>query len=87
MPGSQWRLLTTLPDLPTAQLLAGILAAEGVAVRVMSDAGVLGQAAPSRIYVEATQLLRAQHSLAQRQFSDEELGRLACAAAPADPEP
>jgi hypothetical protein len=52
----------------------------------MSDAGVLGQAAPSRSYVEATQLLRARHSLAQRQFTDEELGHLACSAAPADPE-
>ena len=86
MPGSEWRLLETLPDLPSAQLLAGILAAEGIAVRVMSDAGVLGQAAPSRIYVEATQLLRARHSLAQRQFTDEELGHLACSAAAADPE-
>ena len=86
MPEPKWRLLTTLPDLPSAQSLAGILAAEGIGVRVMSDAGVLGQAAPSRIYVEATQLLRARHSLAQRQFTDEELGRLACGTATADPE-
>ena len=33
MPGSEWRLLETLPDVPSAQLLAGILAAEGIAVR------------------------------------------------------
>ena len=64
MPGSQWRLLTTLPDLPTAQLLAGILAAEGVAVRVMSDAGVLGQAAPSRIFVASEHWQQAQAFLA-----------------------
>jgi hypothetical protein len=83
MRGSEWRLLTTLADLPSARLLAGILGEEGIAVRVMSDAGVLGQAAPSRLYVEAAQLQRARHSLAQRQFSDEELGRLAAGAPPA----
>src|SRR6266550_8223012 len=53
MPDSEWRLLTTLSDLPSAQSLAEVVAAEGVVVRVMSDAGVLGQAAPSRIYVAA----------------------------------
>ena len=49
MSDSEWHLLTTLSDLPSAQSLAEVLAAEGVVVRVMSDAGVLGQAAPSRI--------------------------------------
>ena len=82
----KWRLLTTLSDLPTAQLLAGILGEEGIAVRVMSDAGVLGLAAPARIYVGAEQLQRARHSLSQRQLSDEELGQLA-ADAPATDEP
>jgi hypothetical protein len=53
---------------------------------VMSDAGVLGQAAPSRIYVEATQLGRARYSLSQRQFTDEELGLLASGALPAEHE-
>jgi hypothetical protein len=56
----KWRLLTTLPDLPSAQSLAQVLAASGMDVRVMSDAGVLGQAAPSRIYVAADQLATAQ---------------------------
>jgi len=77
MPRSQWRLLTTLPDLPSAQSLAEVLAAEGIGVRVMSDAGVLGQAAPSRLYIDAAQFHRAQLSLAQRRFSDEELAVLA----------
>jgi len=86
MPLPEWRLLTTLPDLPSAQSLAEILAGEGVVVRVMSDAGVLGQAAPSRIYVEATQLARARYSLSQRQFTDEELGLLASGALPAEHE-
>ena len=76
MPESEWRLLATLPDLPSAQSLAEVLGAEGIAVRVSSDAGVLGQAAPSRIYVGAAQLHQAQQSLSQRQFSEEELARL-----------
>jgi len=84
MSESEWRLLTTLTDQPSAQSLAGILEAEGIAVRVSSDAGVLGQAAPSRIYVNATQFQRAKNSLAQRQFSDEELTVLSAGLMPAD---
>lgn len=78
----RWRLLNTLTDLPTAASLAQVLAAEGIAVRVSSDASVLGQAAPSRLYVHAADYARAQRSLAQRQFSDEELASLAAAAVP-----
>jgi hypothetical protein len=77
MSEAEWRLLTTLPDLPSAQSLAEVLGAQGVAVRVMSDAGVLGQAAPSRLYVGAGHFHRAQLFMSQRQFTDEELGALA----------
>ena len=84
MSDSAWRLLSTLPDLPSAQSLAEILGAEGIAVRVMSDAGVLGQAAPSRLYVSASQLHRARMSLAERQFSDEELAQLSQSLPPPD---
>ena len=84
MSGSEWRLLTTLTDQPSAQSLAEILEAEGITVRVSSDAGVLGQAAPSRIYVNAAQFQRAKHSLAQRQFTDEELNVLSVGKIPAD---
>ena len=59
-----WRLLTTLPDLPSAQSLAEVLSASGIGARVSSDAGVLGQAAPSRIYVAAEQLGSARAFLA-----------------------
>jgi hypothetical protein len=59
-----WRLLTTLPDLPSAQSLAEVLGASGISARVSSDAGVLGQAAPSRIYVPAGQLASAQAFIA-----------------------
>ena len=55
-----WRLLTTLPDLPSAQSLAEVLGAAGMQARVSSDAGVLGQAAPSRIYVASEQWQQAQ---------------------------
>jgi hypothetical protein len=85
MSDSEWRLLTTLPDLPSAQSLAEILTAEGISVRVSSDAGVLGQAAPSRLYVAASQFYRAKHSMAQRQFTDEELAVLSAGMAAADP--
>jgi len=77
MSATEWCLLTTLPDLPSAQSLAEILIDDGVAARVMSDASVLGQAAPSRIYVDATHLHRARWFMAQRQFTDEELEFLA----------
>jgi hypothetical protein len=77
MSATEWRLLTTLPDLPSAQSLAEILIDDGVAARVMSDASVLGQATPSRIYVDATPLHRARWFMAQRQFTDEELEFLA----------
>jgi hypothetical protein len=87
MAAAEWRLLTTLPDLPSAQLLAEILGREGIAVRVSSDAPVLGQAAPSRIYVGATQLGQAKQSLSQRQFTDEELGLIASGVLPGDDEP
>ncbi len=65
-----WRLLTTLPDLPSAQSLAEVLGASGIGARVSSDAGVLGQAAPSRIYVEAEQLKRAQEFIAAATFEE-----------------
>ncbi len=65
-----WRLLTTLPDLPTAQSIAEVLSAAGMQVRVRSDAGVLGQAAPSRIYVAGAQWQQAQAFLAAGAATD-----------------
>jgi hypothetical protein len=64
MSDPQWRLLTTLPDLPSAQSLAEVLGRAGMQVRVSSDAGVLGQAAPARIYVSSEQCSQAQAFLA-----------------------
>ena len=66
MAESEWRLLTTLPDQPSAESLAAVLRSEGITVRVSSDAGVLGQAAPARLYVDATQLQRARGTAGKR---------------------
>lgn len=86
MSETEWRLLTTLTDLPSAQSLAQVLSAEGIATRLASDASVLGQAAPTRLYVEATHSYRARRFLlTQRQFSDEELELLATGSAGSAP--
>jgi hypothetical protein len=74
---STWKLLITLSDVPSAQAFTAVLAAEGIGVRVDTVASVLGQAAPCRIYVDATQLRQARWALAQRSFSDDELTYLA----------
>jgi hypothetical protein len=85
MSDTGWRLLMTAADGPTAAVLAGLLEAGGVRVRVTSDAVVLGQAAPARIYVEAEQLSRAESLVASAgSFTDEELGRLASGGTPGD---
>jgi len=76
-PEGEWRLLTTLPDLPSAHSLADALTQAGVPARVSSDAGVLGQAAPSRIYVSSAQLERAREYLAQGARAAEEAGAAA----------
>jgi hypothetical protein len=68
-----WKLLTTLSDVPSALVFAQALQSDRVGVRLVSDANVLGQAAPCRIYVDSTQLHRARWAMAQRRFSDEEL--------------
>ena len=64
MQDAAWRLLQTLPDLPSAQSIAEVLTGAGMEVRVRSDAGVLGQAAPSRIYVATAQFEQARAFLA-----------------------
>jgi hypothetical protein len=73
MPTNKWQLLTTLSDFPSAQVFARALEADRVEVRLVSDADVLGQAAPCRIYVHAAHMHRARWAMAQREFSDEEL--------------
>jgi hypothetical protein len=80
---SAWQLLITLSDMPSGQAFADVLSADGVAVRIDSVASVLGQAAPCRIYVEASQMRQARWALTQRSFSDEELTLLSTGELPA----
>jgi len=73
MSNATWRLLETFTDQPSAQALADVLGAEGIATRLISDASVLGQAAPTRLFVEASQLSQAHWQMSQRNFTDQEL--------------
>jgi hypothetical protein len=84
---SAWQLLITISDVPSAHAFAEVLAAEGIEARVDSDASVLGQAAPCRIYVDAAQMHRARWALSQRRFSDAELTFLSTGELPADGNP
>jgi hypothetical protein len=76
----RWQLLTTLFDMPFAATLAEVLGAEGIDVRVVSEAHLLGQAAPCRVFVAAEQMRQARWTLSQRRFSEEELAELAAEA-------
>ena len=84
---SAWQLLITLSDMPSGQAFAHVLAADGVAVRIDSDASVLGQAAPCRIYVDSSQIRQARWALSQRSFSDEELTLLSTGELPGQGSP
>jgi hypothetical protein len=79
-----WQLLTTISDVPSAHALAEVLAAEGINARLDSAASVLGQAAPCRIYVDATQLRQVRWALSQRSLSDAELTFLSTGESPAE---
>jgi hypothetical protein len=78
----EWRLLTTLSDAPSTQALADLLRAEGVSVRVISEAHLLGAAVPCRLMVEAQELQRAHWLLRQRTVSEAELLFLATGESP-----
>ena len=84
---SAWQLLITISDVPSAHAFADVLAAEGIEARVDSDASVLGQAAPCRIYVDARQVRQARWALSQRSFSDAELTFLSTGESSADGNP
>jgi len=71
-----WRYLTTFSDFPSAQAFADAFRADGIGVRLVSEAPLLGQASPARVFVESTQYKRAQWIMSQSAISDEELTRL-----------
>jgi hypothetical protein len=74
---TQWRLLACLSDVPSAAVLAEILSSEEVAVRIITEAALMGQAAPCRVFVAAGQVHRARWILSQRALSEAELTYLA----------
>jgi hypothetical protein len=87
MTDTRWRLLVCLSDVPSARILTGQLVAEGINPRVVTDAAVMGEAAPCRIFVDATQEYRARRLLTQEQLTESELIFLATGELTADEEP
>lgn len=83
----QWKLLTCLWDVPSARVLTDVLASEGITTRVVTDAVVMGEAAPCRIFVDAAQAHRARQLLSQEQLSEPELTFLATGELPSEDEP
>jgi hypothetical protein len=77
MTHTRWRLLVCLSDVPSARILTDRLAAEGINPRVVTDAAVMGQAAPCRIFVDATEMYRARRLLTEEQLTESELTYLA----------
>lgn len=78
----RWQLLTTLSDAPSAEALASVLRTEGIAVRVASEAYMLGQAVHCRLLVDAAQLAQARWALSQHALTEEELLSLATGKVP-----
>lgn len=71
-----WRYLTTFSDFPSAQAFADAFRADGIGVRLISEAPLLGQASAARVFVESAQYHRAQWIMSQSAMSDEELALL-----------
>ena len=84
MSETEWRLLTTFSDFPSAQAFADALSADGIGIRVISDAPLLGQASPARVFVESAQFRRAQWIMSESAMSDEELTLLSTGQLPSD---
>ena len=80
----QWKLLTCLWDVPSARVLTDMLANEGITTRVVTDAVVMGEAAPCRIFVDAAQAHRARQLLSLEPLSDPELTFLATGELPGE---
>ncbi len=77
MSDTSWQLLVCASDVPSARLLTDMLANEGIATRVVTDAAVMGQAAPCRIFVDASEAYRARRLIAQEPLTESELTVLA----------
>jgi hypothetical protein len=77
MSDTRWRPLVCLSDVPSARILIDQLAAEGITTRLVTDAAVMGEAAPCRIFVDAMQAHRARRFMDQEKLTESELTFLA----------
>lgn len=84
MSQSEWQLLITAPNVPSARALATSLSAQGVSARVVPESTLMGEALPCRIMVAATSMERARELIAQGPFSEQELAFLATGALSCD---
>jgi hypothetical protein len=82
-----WQFLMATPDSPSAHALVGSLTAEGVTSRVVANTPLLGEGQPCCVFVERSQLHRAQWLLAQGRFTDDELALIATGQADAEEPP
>jgi hypothetical protein len=73
----KWATIAVVSDTLSAQAIYERLVTEGVEARVRSDTALLGTARQCRIQVPAEAEHRAKRVLADAQFTDEELDRLA----------
>jgi hypothetical protein len=72
-PDLEWQVVTSLLDVPSAQILAQRLIFEGVPARVISDPQLLGEGRYCEVQVPSELADRARWLLAESQFTDEEL--------------
>jgi hypothetical protein len=81
----KWTTVAVVSDTLSAQAVYERLITEGVAARVQSDTALLGSARSCRIQVPAEAEHRAKRVLADAQFTDAELDRLATGEVGDDP--
>jgi len=84
MDSSEWEIAAVVSDTLSAHALLGLLASEGLPVRLQADTALLGVVRQCRILVPARLLNRARCVLWQSRFTEEELASLATAAPPED---
>jgi hypothetical protein len=77
MPQTNWQLLTTAPNAPSAHALVSLLSAAGIVSQIVSDTVLLGECQACRVLVDSAQIHRARQLLALNDFTDEELNFLA----------
>jgi hypothetical protein len=74
---SDWDVVATFPDVPSAHVLAVLLRAEGVPAELVSDTSLLGEARRCEVRVPSELVRRARWLMSQAQFTDAELTFLA----------